>query len=384
MPEKPSAAGPLNFFAPYAQYTLCTRLDGETLRTGLNRECDSSFACWKRWFLASMNGDALDPVPLSLERAGQKIVLLPWCWGKNSLRGRIRITVEERGAEGALLHVVIAPADLRWFLVLLFGFLVLFTVMALLARLWILLVPPAFFTAFAYWILRRSRRMAEREIPRIKSALEALLRRLEKQERDGVGKDGDVSQRSFAAGPLDFFAPYAEYTLSTRLDEEALRAGLKRECGSVFACWKRWFAAAMNSGDAPDPIPLSLKRSGVCLGWLRERKIVLHPWCGRRNSLQGLIRITVEERGAEGALLHVVIAPSDLRWFLVLWFGFLAFFAVAATLAGKWLALAPCVFMGAAACLILRLCRKMGEREIPRIQTALEALLRKLEKQAEA
>ena len=181
MPEKPSAAGPLNFFAPYAQYTLCTRLDGETLRTGLNRECDSSFACWKRWFLASMNGDALDPVPLSLERAGQKIVLLPWCWGKNSLRGRIRITVEERGAEGALLHVVIAPSDLRWFLVLWFGFLAFFAVAATLAGKWLALAPCVFMGAAACLILRLCRKMGEREIPRIQTALEALLRKLEKQ-----------------------------------------------------------------------------------------------------------------------------------------------------------------------------------------------------------
>ena len=181
MPEKPSAAGSLNFFAPYAEYTLCTRLDGETLRAGLNRECGSTFACWKRWFSASMNGDALDSVPLSLERAGQKIVLRPWCWGQNSLRGRIHITLEERGVEGARLHVVIAPADLRWFLVLWFGFLAVFTVLALPAGLWIMLVPIVFFGAFAYWLLRCSRKMAEREIPRIRSSLEALLRKLEKQ-----------------------------------------------------------------------------------------------------------------------------------------------------------------------------------------------------------
>ena len=189
-----------------------------------------------------------------------------------------------------------------------------------------------------------------------------------------------MTKSASIAESLKFFAPYAKYTLRTPLDGGSFRAGLKRECGSTFACWKRNVAAFMN-GKTLEPVPLSLKRSLVCLGLMREREIVLFPWCMGQNPLRGLIRITVEENGAEGVLLHVVIAPADLRWFCVLWFGFLGFFAAAAMLAGKWVALAPCAPMGGAACLFFLLCRKMAEREIPQIKASLEALLRKLEKQ---
>ena len=110
-----------------------------------------------------------------------------------------------------------------------------------------------------------------------------------------------------------------------------------------------------------------------------KKGIVLIPGCRGRNSARGEVHLTPEKDPySADTILHVVIRPPDMRWFCVLWLGFLLVWAIGVLCARQWLFLIPVPFMVGGFFLILHLCRSMGEQEIPLIQHSLEALIKQL------
>ena len=163
-----------------------------------------------------------------------------------------------------------------------------------------------------------------------------------------------------------FFEPYAEYTLRTTLSEEALRAALKKECGFLAALKKSF--TLVTSGI----VPFHLVRS--------KEEIVLRPFCRGRNSLRGNVHITMrKDPHSPETILYVAIRPPDVRWFCVLWLGFLLLWTVGALGSRQWIALLAVPFMAGGFFLVMHLCRIFAEKEIPQIRSSFEVLIRKLE-----
>ena len=169
------------YFAPYAGYTLRTKLSETELRVALNRECGFSFANWKKLFPAPWR--KLDEVPFLIRKHRSDMVLYPGCRGRNSARGEIHLTCEkDRYSADTILHIVILPPDMRWFCWLWFGFLLIWTIGVLFSRKWIMLAAVPVMLGFFFLILHFCRSMGEQEIPLIRRSFEALIRKMEKEE----------------------------------------------------------------------------------------------------------------------------------------------------------------------------------------------------------
>ena len=166
-----------------------------------------------------------------------------------------------------------------------------------------------------------------------------------------------------------FFAPYAEYTLRTKLTEAELGAALKRECGHSFANWKKWISASWHERET---VPFRLLRC--------RKEILLRPLCRGRNSARGEVHLTMEKAPySDGTIIHVSIRPQDMRWFCVLWLGFLSAWTVGVLCSRNWMFLGAVPVMLGGFFLILHLCRSMGEQELPLIRRSFESLIKRLE-----
>jgi len=166
-----------------------------------------------------------------------------------------------------------------------------------------------------------------------------------------------------------YFAPYAEYTLRTKLSGEELCAALERECGHSFTNLKKSFLASWRK---LDEVPFFMRKN--------KSEIVLTPACSGRNSARGNVHLTLEkDPHSTDTILHIIIRPQDMRWFCVLWIVFLLVWTIGVLFTRKWLMLIPVPVMLGGFFLILHLCRFMGEDEIPLIRRSFEALIRKLE-----
>lgn len=163
-----------------------------------------------------------------------------------------------------------------------------------------------------------------------------------------------------------YFEPYAEYTLRTTLSEESLRAALKKECGFLAALKKSF--TLVTSGI----VPFHLVRG--------REEIVLRPFCRGRNSLRGNVHVTMrKDPHSPETILYVAIRPPDVRWFCVLWLGFLLLCTVIALCFRQWIPLLPVPVMAGIFFLVMHVCRAFAEGEIPQIKRSFEELIRQLE-----
>ena len=163
-----------------------------------------------------------------------------------------------------------------------------------------------------------------------------------------------------------FFRPYAEYCLRTSFSEEELREVFRKELPSendLFALVKAQFKVGkITLFRKHDPLKLFVDGT-------------------TRNSLRGVISITCEKAGYESeTILHITIAPSDLR-FLV--WGMLCF-SVGISVCGGWFRVWPmlgALVMPLFLFMVLAVCRSVAQDEVPKIRQTFESTLRGLERQ---
>ncbi len=167
-----------SFFAPYAEYTLRTTLAEVEIRDALKRECGFSFANWKKWLFAGWHSQK--EVSFSMVKNRREIVLVPGCRGRNSARGQVHLTLEkDLYSADTILHVVIRPADMRWFCLLWLGLLLAGTVGIVFSRKWLLLIPVPFMFGGFFLIMHFCRAAGEQEIPLIRHSFESLIKQVE-------------------------------------------------------------------------------------------------------------------------------------------------------------------------------------------------------------
>ena len=164
-----------------------------------------------------------------------------------------------------------------------------------------------------------------------------------------------------------YFAPYAEYTLRTKLSEEELHNALKQECGFC-SCVKKWIHAFRNERETV-PFQLLSRRKGI----------VLRPCCRGRNSARGEVHLSAGKAScSDETILYVSILPPDMRWFCVLWLGFLLAWTIGVLYARQWYFLTAVPVMLGGFFLVLHLCRSRGAQEVPLVRRSFAQLIKRL------
>lgn len=158
------------FFKPYAQYTINTTLTEDELKAQIEKHLpEEKFSAT---FKAMQNEDEV-----KLFRTAKPLVLQPYLYGRNTLRGIIYI--EYKNCEtpaGSTLHITIAPRNISLFLWIIFTFAALLGILMLLLKLWQAVIP-FLFIGIIFLMLRLSRTYAEHEILLIRRELENILNR---------------------------------------------------------------------------------------------------------------------------------------------------------------------------------------------------------------
>ena len=167
------------YFVPYAEYTLRTTLSEEELKAAFEKEFPPvfSFAAFKAGFEANK---------FTFFRQSKPFHLYPGIGGRNSFRGEISIRCEKANfSSDTILHITIAPQNIRLFCWIYVGFAMLMGILLLCAGKWQAVIPLVMI-AFMFLILHLCRSAAENEIPEISRAFERTLRTIEEKYRSGT------------------------------------------------------------------------------------------------------------------------------------------------------------------------------------------------------
>ena len=158
------------FFKPYAQYTINTTLTEDELKAQIEKHLPE-----EKFSAACKAMQCEDKV--TIFRTAKPLVLEPYLFGRNTLRGIIYIECENSdNPAGSTLHITIAPRNTSLFPWLLSTFAALLGIFMLLLRVWQAVIP-FLFIGIIFLMLRLSRISAEREIPLIKRELENICNR---------------------------------------------------------------------------------------------------------------------------------------------------------------------------------------------------------------
>ena len=170
-------------------------------------------------------------------------------------------------------------------------------------------------------------------------------------------------------GPFaKYYEPYAEYCLRSTLSAAELEAALEKECpASLWSCIRA--ACSIFSGK-------------VVFYLCSNDPLTLTPALGKRNSLQGEVRIRCEgSAGGSETILHIEIAPSKRSaWFPYVYCAFALLLAIAefCIFGLWWMLLIALAFIGFCF-FVLECSRSNASDEVPHIRQEFEILLRKLE-----
>ena len=156
------------FFKPYAQYTINTTLTEDELKARIEKNLPEEKV--STTFKAMQREDEV-----TLFRTAKPLVLQPYLYGNNTLRGIIHLQCNksENPAENTLT-ITIAPRNASLFPWVIFSFSALLGIFMLLLKVWQAVIP-FLFIGILFLMLRLSRTSAEREIPLIRYELENIL-----------------------------------------------------------------------------------------------------------------------------------------------------------------------------------------------------------------
>ena len=156
------------FFKPYAEYTVNTTLTEDELKARIEKNLPEEKV--STTFKAMQREDEV-----TLFRTAKPLVLQPYLYGRNTLRGIIYIECKNcETPAGSTLHITIAPRNASLFPWVIFSFSALLGIFMLLLKVWQAVIP-FLFIGILFLMLRLSRTSAEREIPLIQRELENIL-----------------------------------------------------------------------------------------------------------------------------------------------------------------------------------------------------------------
>ena len=166
------------YFAPYAQYCVRTAFSEEELKKVFEKEFpfrEHIIASFKLMF---------DSKKISFVRGRNALVLHPYLYGNNPLRGEIHIRCEQTAnSSETILHIDIVPPNCKLLLYCFNGFSVIWGIAATCAGWWWAFAIPLVFFIFNFIVFEFCRETAANEISRITKSFEITLRELENKYR---------------------------------------------------------------------------------------------------------------------------------------------------------------------------------------------------------
>ena len=163
------------YFQPYAEYCLRTTFSEEQLKAVFEKELPHvfSFAAFKAGFETNKFTFFRRSKPFHLHPSGIA--------GRNSLRGEIAVKCEKAEySTDTILHITIAPQNIRLFCRIILCFAVMMGILLLCAGKWQAVIPLVMIT-FLFVFLAICRSAAENEVPQIRQAFENTLRNFEEK-----------------------------------------------------------------------------------------------------------------------------------------------------------------------------------------------------------
>ena len=163
------------YFQPYAEYCLRTTFSEEQLKAVFEKELPHvfSFAAFKAGFETNKFKFFRRSKPFHLHPSGIA--------GRNSLRGEIAVKCEKAEySTDTILHITIAPQNIRLFCRIFLCFAVMMGILLLCAGKWQAVIPLVMIT-FLFVFLAICRSAAENEVPQIRQAFENTLRNFEEK-----------------------------------------------------------------------------------------------------------------------------------------------------------------------------------------------------------
>lgn len=162
-----------HYFKPYAEYTVNTTLTEAELKSRIKTHLQKE--TFSATFRVMQSEDGV-----KIFRTADPLVLTPYLFGQNTLRGIIHIQYKtDDSSHQNTLYISIMPKQTSLFAFIICTFSALIGIFMLLLGIWQAIIP-LLFIGIAFAFLRLCRTLAEREIPHIRRELENTLRALEK------------------------------------------------------------------------------------------------------------------------------------------------------------------------------------------------------------
>ena len=220
------------YFRPYTEYCLRTTFSEDELKTVFEKELPHVFS-----FAAFKTGFNVNDV--TFFRKNDPLHLHPGMGGRNSLRGELLIQCEKSEySPETILHITIAPQNIRFFPWIILCFSIVFGLLMLLcAGAW-LAIYPLFILIFQFFILSLCRSMGETEVPKIRQAFENTLHKLEDKYREQTilirHDDHPVKKINFVRIALLLTVPVVLVLVFNPASRLSLRNFFQNIAGTIF------------------------------------------------------------------------------------------------------------------------------------------------------
>ena len=171
------------YFAPYAEYCLRTTLSEEELKAAFENEFPMETDIFSKKAWKAIGGKQI----MFRRNMRSPFILFPMVMHqRNSARGKLFIRCEKAEySMYTILHITIAPANIKWLVYFMLCFIILWGSAAVCAKFWWGLLISMAFVGFLFFILECCRAMAADEIPKIRQAFEQTLRTIEEKYHTG-------------------------------------------------------------------------------------------------------------------------------------------------------------------------------------------------------
>ena len=169
------------YFKPYAEYCIRTIFSEEELKAAFAAELpsrDNMAAAFKAMFNVKS---------VTFFRTNQELVLAPYLYDRNSLRGTINIKCQpDKYSTATILHITIVPENIKPFLWFFSVFYLFWSAAVLCAGSRLIFLISLLMPLFMFMVLGICRAAAESEVPKIRQEFEKTLRRLEQKYQSEI------------------------------------------------------------------------------------------------------------------------------------------------------------------------------------------------------
>ncbi len=156
-----------NLFQPYEEYAVTVKCSADTLLAGLKKHCPADN------LLFHSNPELFY---LSQSKGGTIVLNRGQMGRRNTLRGRIHLTIRERDNQSCVAEVSVKPPDRRLFCIVWVSGFVLINMAGVLARSWAVL-PSIAGLPFGFAAFFIAKAEGESELPELRHRFHALLQK---------------------------------------------------------------------------------------------------------------------------------------------------------------------------------------------------------------